>query len=252
MVQGGGKSSIVSLVQNLYEVSNGSVCIDGKNVSDLSPDWLSAQICVVSQEPTLFARSILRNIKYGLEGTDKEPSLEDVKTAARLANASDFIEALPLKYETEVGERGVQLSGGQRQRIAIARALIRKPKILLLDEATSALDAESEAQVQEAIDAMLRRDRDTLEDQPPDHGAHAMAAHMTVMVVAHRLSTVRNADVIFVIKDGQVSESGRHDELMQRNGPYAQLISRQLSAQDKLHSSNKTLPQSKSCSQLTL
>jgi len=200
----------------------------------------------------LFARSILRNIKYGLEGNDNEPSLEDVKAAARLANASDFIEALPLKYETEVGERGVQLSGGQRQRIAIARALIRKPRILLLDEATSALDAESEAQVQEAIDAMLRRDRDAQEGSIPNGNNAITAAHMTVMVVAHRLSTVRNADVIFVIKDGRVAESGRHDDLMQRDGPYAQLISRQLLAQDKLNSSNKSLPQSKSCSILTL
>jgi ABC-type multidrug transport system fused ATPase/permease subunit len=100
VVQGGGKSSIVSLAQNLYEVSDGSVCIDGTNVADLSPDWLSAHICVVSQEPTLFARSILRNIKYGLEGSDKEPSLEDVKAAARLANVvSDFIEALPFGVE---------------------------------------------------------------------------------------------------------------------------------------------------------
>lgn len=248
-MQGGGKSSIVSLVQNLYEVSGGSVCIDGINVSDLSPDWLSSHICVVSQEPTLFARSIYRNIIYGLEGTNKEPSLEDVKAAARLANASDFIEALPLKYETEVGERGVQLSGGQRQRIAIARALIRKPRILLLDEATSALDAESEAQVQEAIDVMLRRDRPILEDPREDSPIATHQANMTVMVVAHRLSTVRNADVIFVIKDGQVSESGRHDDLLQRDGPYAQLISRQLLAQDKL---NRVLPQSKSCSQLEL
>jgi ATP-binding cassette subfamily B (MDR/TAP) protein 9 len=232
--QGGGKSSIVSLVQNLYEVSSGLVCIDGINVTDISPDWLSSHICVVSQEPTLFARSIIRNIKYGLEGTDKEPSFEEVMTAARLANASDFIEALPLKYETEVGERGVQLSGGQRQRIAIARALIRKPRILLLDEATSALDAESEAQVQDAIDAMLRRDRSALEAPMDMSSRESPSACMTVMVVAHRLSTVRNADVIFVIKEGQVVESGRHDDLMQSNGSYAQLICRQLLSQEKL------------------
>ena len=197
--------------------------IDGTNVADLSPDWLSAHICVVSQEPTLFARSILRNIKYGLEGSDKEPSLEDVKAAARLANVSDFIEALPLKYETEIlGEHGVQLSVGQKQCIAIARALIRKPRILLLDEVTSALDAESEAQVQGAIDAILRRDRKCREDQPPNDDM--IAAHMTIIVVAPCRSTLKNADIIFEIKDGQiifeikdgqVSESGLHDELTQ-------------------------------------
>ena len=132
---------------------------NGTQLSDISPEWLTRQIAVVSQEPTLFARSIYGNIIHGLEGTEFEPTAEEMKEAARLANASSFIEALPLQYETDVGERGVQLSGGQKQRIAIARALVRKPKILLLDEATSALDAESEAMVQEAIDNMISMDR---------------------------------------------------------------------------------------------
>ena len=126
---GGGKSSVISLVQHLYEQSKGSVTIDGHEVHALSPRWLSRNISIVSQEPTLFGRSIRRNIMYGLEGTDMEPTQEEIERVAKLANADGFIEKMPQKYETEVGERGVQLSGGQKQRIAIARALIRKPKV---------------------------------------------------------------------------------------------------------------------------
>ena len=139
---GGGKSSVVSLIQHLYEATDGRICIDGMDVHELAPGYLTRNITVVSQEPTLYARSVARNIMFGLEGGDFEPTLEEIKDAARLANAHSFIEGLPEGYDTEVGERGVQLSGGQKQRIAIARALVRKPRILLLDEATSALDAE--------------------------------------------------------------------------------------------------------------
>jgi len=226
---GGGKSSIVSLIQNLYQTTSGDVFIDGIKIHDLSPDWLSQHVAVVSQEPTLFARSIRRNIIYGLEGTENEPSMEDIEEAARLANASSFIEGLPQGYDTDVGERGVQLSGGQKQRIAIARALVRKPKILLLDEATSALDAESEAMVQGAIDNMISKDRSVT-----DTGASAGGA-MTVIIVAHRLSTVRNADIIFVVEKGKVVESGSHDDLLQNDdGAYTNLISRQMKAHEKL------------------
>lgn len=219
---GGGKSSIVSLIQNLYEPRSGDIFIDGIKISDLSPDWLSQNVAVVSQEPTLFARSITRNIMYGLEGTDKEPTLREIKEAAKLANAHSFIEKLPMKYDTDVGERGVQLSGGQKQRIAIARALVRKPKILLLDEATSALDAESEAMVQEAIDKMISRGR--------SRGRNGEdSTSMTVIIVAHRLSTVQNADMIFVVKAGSVIESGSHNELIRNpDGAYTNLISRQI------------------------
>jgi len=221
---GGGKSSIISLIQHLYEPSKGRIMMDGNDVHELNPKWLSRHVSVVSQEPTLFGKSIKRNIIYGLEGTKFEPSDEDVHRAAELANASAFIEALPQGYDTDVGERGVQLSGGQKQRIAIARALVRKPRVLLLDEATSALDAESEATVQEAIDSMLKR----------EHCINGMGA-MTVMVVAHRLSTVRNADIIYVVENGRVVESGSHNDLVKNeDGHYTKLISRQIKSQEQL------------------
>jgi len=221
---GGGKSSVISLLQHLYEASSGKVMIDGVEVHELSPRWLSRQISIVSQEPTLFGRSIKRNIMFGLEGTELEPTDEEIERVAKLANADVFIEKMPRKYDTEVGERGVQLSGGQKQRIAIARALVRKPKILLLDEATSALDAESEAMVQDAIDHMLSAGRENGDDNS-----------MTVMIVAHRLSTIRNADIIFVIQDGKVVEQGNHTELIQNpDGAYSSLIRRQMEVQNKL------------------
>jgi ATP-binding cassette subfamily B (MDR/TAP) protein 9 len=217
---GGGKSSLISLIQHLYEPSSGCIMIDGMDVHNINKSWLSRCVSVVSQEPTLFGRSISKNIIYGLEGSQYEPLDEDIKHAAYLANASGFIEALPQGYNTEVGERGVQLSGGQKQRIAIARALVRKPRILLLDEATSALDSESEAAVQDAIDGMLRRGRGNTSEA------------MTVIVVAHRLSTVRNADIIYVIEKGRVVERGRHDDLIQvKDGAYYKLVNRQM----KLH-----------------
>lgn len=215
---GSGKSSIISLIQHLYDITSGEVLLDGIPVHEFCPDWLCRHVSVVSQEPTLFARSIRRNIIYGLDGTEDEPSTDEIVRAAEIANAASFIERLPQGYDTNIGERGVQLSGGQKQRLAIARALVRKPKILLLDEATSALDAESEACVQEAIDRMIRD----------------ASRSMTVIIVAHRLSTVQNADTIFVVNDGKVIEKGSHSELLQNlGGAYYSLVSRQIAAQDK-------------------
>jgi len=220
---GGGKSSVISLVQNLYEQSSGKVMLDDVEVHEYSPRWLSQNISIVQQEPTLFARSIKRNIMFGLEGTDREPSQEEIERVAKLSNCDDFIRKMPLQYETDVGERGVQLSGGQKQRIAIARALVRKPKILLLDEATSALDAESEHMVQSAIDHMIESARSS------------DGTGMSVMIVAHRLSTIRNADIIFVVQDGQVVEQGNHSELIEKeDGAYASLVRRQMNVQKKL------------------
>lgn len=210
---GGGKSSIVKLVERFYVPDQGRVLIDDRPVGDYDRKWLKQRVALVSQEPVLYARSIRRNILYGLEEEDglppdEVPTQEDVEQAARLANAHDFICSLPEGYETECGEKGVQLSGGQKQRIAIARALVRRPSVLLLDEATSALDADSEAVVQEALDRTMKS--------------------RTVLVIAHRLSTVQDAHRIVVIQHGQVAEQGTHDELLEAGGVYASLVRRQL------------------------
>eukprot|EP00730_Choanoeca_flexa_P006959 TRINITY_DN12253_c0_g1_i1.p1 TRINITY_DN12253_c0_g1~~TRINITY_DN12253_c0_g1_i1.p1 ORF type:complete len:792 (+),score=209.57 TRINITY_DN12253_c0_g1_i1:96-2471(+) len=201
---GGGKSTIVALLERWYDPEEGAVCIGGQNVRDLEPSWLHHNMALVGQEPVLFAMSIKENIKYGKNtATD-----EEVIAAAKKANAHDFILGFEDSYDTKVGERGVRLSGGQKQRIAIARALLMDPQILLLDEATSALDAESEHLVQEAIDrAMVGR---------------------TVLVIAHRLSTVRDADQVLVISKGNIVEKGTHDELVAQNGIYHKLVERQL------------------------
>ena len=179
---GCGKSTCIQLLQRFYDPLDGRVCIDGNDVKDLHLGWMRSQIGVVGQEPVLFGTTIGENIRYGRSGVTQE----EIEKAAKEANAHDFILRLPQKYNTTVGERGAQLSGGQKQRIAIARALVRNPKILLLDEATSALDTQSEAVVQRALDkARLGR---------------------TTIMVAHRLTTIKNAERIIVIKDGVVVE----------------------------------------------
>lgn len=166
----------------------------------------------MQQEPILFSGSIRDNIEYGLQ---KKPSQEELEFACKQANVHNFVsdkEIFPEGYDTLVGERGVKLSGGQKQRIAIARALIRKPKVLLLDEATSALDAESEHQVQQALDQILQN----------------QAISQTVVVIAHRLSTIKDADAIIVLNQGIIAEYGTHDELIEKSGVYAKLVRRQL------------------------
>nr|XP_043629566.1 putative multidrug resistance protein [Erigeron canadensis] len=191
---GSGKSTIISLIQRFYDPIEGEIFLDGHKIKKLHLKWLRSQMGLVNQEPILFATSIQENILFGKEAA----SMDDVVAAAKAANAHDFIVKLPDGYETNVGQFGFQLSGGQKQRIAIARALIRDPKILLLDEATSALDTLSERIVQEAIDnASVGR---------------------TTIVIAHRLSTIRMANLIYVLQSGKVVESGSHDELMKING----------------------------------
>eukprot|EP00164_Ancoracysta_twista_P001440 GFYU01001876.1.p1 GENE.GFYU01001876.1~~GFYU01001876.1.p1 ORF type:complete len:820 (-),score=207.21 GFYU01001876.1:43-2502(-) len=203
---GGGKSTTLSLLTRFYDPASGSILIDGINLKDYDPNWIHNKIAVVTQEPQLFGVSVKENIAYGM--TEDEYDFADVVECARLSNAHQFVSGLTDGYDTNVGEKGVQLSGGQKQRIAIARALMRKPQILLLDEATSALDAESEHLVQDALDkAMVGR---------------------TVIIIAHRLSTVQNADCICVINDGGIVEMGTHQELVDKDGVYKQLVLRQM------------------------
>ncbi|XP_030639389.1 ATP-dependent translocase ABCB1 [Chanos chanos] len=200
---GCGKSTTVQLLQRFYDPQGGTVSIDGHDIRSLNVSHLRKLIGVVSQEPVLFATTIAENIRYGREDVTQA----EIEQATREANAYDFIMKLPNKFDTLVGDRGTQMSGGQKQRIAIARALVRNPKILLLDEATSALDTESEAIVQAALDK-VRLGR-------------------TTIIVAHRLSTIRNADVIAGFQNGKIVELGTHDELMKKQGVYHSLVTMQ-------------------------
>eukprot|EP01063_Lacrimia_lanifica_P009139 TRINITY_DN16173_c0_g1_i1.p1 TRINITY_DN16173_c0_g1~~TRINITY_DN16173_c0_g1_i1.p1 ORF type:complete len:903 (+),score=221.75 TRINITY_DN16173_c0_g1_i1:44-2752(+) len=208
---GGGKSTLVHLLMRFYDPNSGCIYLDGRPLPEYSVQWYHEHIGMVSQDTQLFGKSIYENITYGApEGVTHDNVIE----AAQRAHAHDFIESFDEGYETRVGEKGMRLSGGQRQRIAIARAFLRKPQILLLDEATSALDAEAEHHVQMAIDELVR----------------SMAGGCTIVVIAHRLSTVRNADQIAVIGNGEVRELGPHDTLLEKRGEYAALVERQLQA----------------------
>jgi ABC transporter fused permease/ATP-binding protein len=203
---GGGKSTVATLLSRFYDPTAGHIRLDETPYEELDANWLREQVGVVSQEPILFATTIEDNIRYGQpDATD-----EQVRAAAQAANAAEFVEAFPEAYKTLVGERGVKLSGGQKQRIAIARALLKDPKVLVLDEATSALDAESEHLVQEALDRLMEG--------------------RTTMVIAHRLSTVKDADRVLVLDGGQVVESGSHAELLAADGLYKRLVERQFAA----------------------
>lgn len=198
---GAGKSTIASLLLRYYDISSGSIEFDGVAIQDIDIEYLRSNIAFVPQEVILFAGTIYENIAYG----KPTASLEEVKEAARKANALNFIETFPEQFETQVGDRGIQLSGGQKQRIAIARALLKNPKILILDEATSALDSESEKLVQEALETLMEG--------------------RTSIVIAHRLSTIRKATKIYVIQAGEIVEAGNHTELTAlKDGIYANLV----------------------------
>jgi subfamily B ATP-binding cassette protein MsbA len=201
---GAGKTTIFNLLLRFYDLDNGAIAIDGQNIRDVTLESLRKSIGVVSQESILFDESVAANIALGKPGATKA----EIENAARDAAAHDFILELPEGYDTKVGEGGLKLSGGQRQRVAIARAMLRNAPILLLDEATSALDSESERQVQDALNRLM--------------------AGRTTIVIAHRLSTVRDADIIFVFDRGRVVESGSHAVLIENNGLYAQLYSHNL------------------------
>uniref|UniRef100_K3WTE2 Uncharacterized protein n=1 Tax=Globisporangium ultimum (strain ATCC 200006 / CBS 805.95 / DAOM BR144) TaxID=431595 RepID=K3WTE2_GLOUD len=199
---GGGKSTLIGLLERFYDPTSGTILLDGRDIKTLNVRWLRSQIGMVSQEPVLFANTIANNIAAGGENITRE----QVIAAAKLANAHTFIMSLPENYDTLVGEKGVSLSGGQKQRVAIARAIVREPKILVLDEATSALDAESERVVQAALNDLMDK------------------TQMTTLVIAHRLSTVRRADKIVVLAGGAVVEEGPHDSLIQiEDGVYRNL-----------------------------
>lgn len=196
---GAGKSTVFELLQRFYEPDQGSISLGGINVREFMPVDLRSQLAVVAQQPTLFSGDVMHNIRYGKPDASKE----EVIAAAKAANAHDFIEKLPEGYESFLGEQGVRLSGGQRQRVAIARAILKDPKILLLDEATSALDAESEHRVQQALENLMRG--------------------RTTVIIAHRLATIRNADSIAVLEDGQLAAQGKHHELLDSSPLYKRL-----------------------------
>lgn len=203
---GAGKSTIVQLLMKLYPLNKGKILIDGKNIESQDVTELRSNIAIVPQEVMLFGGSIYENIAYGKPNATEREVFE----AAQKANALEFIESFPDKFQTIVGERGVKLSGGQRQRVAIARAILKDPSILILDEATSALDSESEKLVQDALDELMK--------------------NRTTIIIAHRLATIRNVDTIYVLKDGEIAETGTHEQLILQaesrpeGGIYANLV----------------------------
>jgi len=201
---GGGKTTVANLLPRFWDVGGGRIAVDGRDVRDVTLASLRAQMALVTQETVLFNATVRANIAYGRP----DVPLAEVERAARMAHAHDFISAMPQGYDTVVGERGVLLSGGQRQRIAIARAFLKDAPILILDEATSALDAESEREVQRALEGLMGR---------------GGGAERTTLVIAHRLSTIRHADRIVVLAGGRVAEVGRHEALLDAGGEYARL-----------------------------
>jgi ATP-binding cassette, subfamily B, bacterial len=206
---GTGKSTLIGLIPRLYDLGGGSISIDGQDVRHYTLASLRHQVSFVLQEPVLFRASVAQNIAYGKPGATRE----EIVQAARLANADEFIVRMPKAYDTVLGERGDTLSGGQRQRIAIARAIIRDSPILLLDEPSAALDPESEELIFQGLSRLMQG--------------------RTSITIAHRLATVRNADVIFVLHDGVIAERGTHDELLARNGLYAHLYHIQFRGSDQ-------------------
>ena len=206
---GSGKTTLANLLLRFYDVDNGEILINGINIKDINISWLRKNIGIVSQEPILTSGTIKENILYGIDNYNEKTFIEICK----LSNVYSFVmdkKLFPKEFETIVGERGIKVSGGQKQRIAIARALMKDAKILIFDEATSALDSENEALVQEAINNIINKKK------------------ITTIIIAHRLSTVKNANIIYVMNNGKIVEFGTHNELILKNGEYKKLIHRQL------------------------
>jgi len=207
---GSGKSSVINLIPRFYDVVRGAVYVDGYDVRTMQLASLRSQIGIVPQETFLFSATVRDNIAFGRP----DASQEQIEMVARLAQAHDFIMALPKGYDTRVGERGIGLSGGQKQRIALARALLMDPAILILDEATSSVDTETEYEIQQALERVM--------------------ASRTAVIIAQRLSTIKTADKVVVLKDGVVAEEGTHAELLARGGEYARLYDLQFREQEEM------------------
>jgi ATP-binding cassette subfamily B protein len=207
---GAGKTTIINLLPRFYDVTGGAVKIDGIDVRDVTMKSLREQIGIVLQDTFLFSTTVMENVRFGRPNSTDE----EVMAAIKLANADSFIERLPNKYQTVLGERGSGLSQGQRQLLSIARAALADPRILILDEATSSVDTRTERLIQKAFDELLKG--------------------RTAFVIAHRLSTIRNADVILVLKDGQIIERGKHDELLEKQGFYYELYMSQFKKQEEI------------------
>jgi subfamily B ATP-binding cassette protein MsbA len=197
---GSGKSTIANLITRFWDVNEGEITIDGENIKEVSVSSLRAQMGIVAQDSILFNDNIANNISLGIDN----PKEEKIIAAAKVANAHEFINEFPLKYNSQVGDGGSMLSGGQRQRVSIARAVMKNPPIMILDEATSALDTESEKIVQDALENMMQ--------------------NRTSLVIAHRLSTIQNADLIVVMRKGEIIEQGTHEELLAKEGTYTNLV----------------------------
>ena len=207
---GSGKSTVVQLLERYYDPQEGIITIDGRDIKELDPRWLHEKIGLISQDPMLFHGTVRENVLYGTKESQTDDKIWD---ALEMANAKKFVSKFEQKLEQSVGDKGNNLSGGQKQRIAIARAIIKNPIILIADEATSALDSQSERKVQDALNTVLKS--------------------RTGIIVAHRLSTIKNADIIFVMDEGQIVESGKHEELVEKKGSYYKLVRRQLNEENE-------------------
>ena len=208
---GSGKTTLVNLLPRFYEYTSGHILLDGQELNTLPRRWLRSQIGIVEQEPFLFSRSIEENISYGV---DRKVSHEEIEAAARAAAIHDVILTFPEGYKTVVGEKGVTLSGGQKQRVAIARTLLKNPHILIMDDSTSSVDTETEAEIQTALQSLMK--------------------NRTTFIIAHRIQSIQSADLILVMDQGRITQRGTHEELLQQPGMYKQIFDIQTRVEEEL------------------